>query len=178
MHTDDNLRNALHMLEQEAKHLPKNISKTWFSPELFHCRSERSCDYLQEIQANLQKLAELNPSSESASWLGQHVNAQLNAFTQAVFRAKRPAPAVTSKQKLPSDERQSRSQRLYAELAKHHEYERRLSDNLRQAQAAASSASSSESHQRQVLLCQQRLMRCQKAIANIEAQIERQTPKY
>lgn len=178
MQAKQDFERAIEILHQESKRLPKNISKSWFSPELFRCRSERSCDYLQEIRDNLQKLSELNPSSESATWLANHLSEQLNAFTQAIFRAKRPAPAVASKQKLPFDEQQSRSQSLYAELAKHHEYERRLSDNLRQAQAAADSAPSSESHQQHVLLCQQRLMRCQKAIANIEAKIERQTPKY
>lgn len=177
MSTDRELQRAIEILHQESKDLPHNINKTWFSPELFHCRSERVCDYLQEIRDNLQKLSELNPSSESATWLVNHLGEQLNAFTQAIFRAKRPAAASINKQKLSFDEEQSRNQSLYAELAKHHEYERRLSDNLRQAQAEASLTHSSENKQR-VILCQQRLMRCQRAIADIETQIEHQIQKY
>lgn len=165
MNTDSDIKRLLEILNQASRSLPSTLQRDWFSPELFQCRSERSCDYLQEIRDNLQKLSQLSAQSTSYVWLMEHVDAQLNAFIQAIYRAKRPAKAAFVDRHA---EKTSRATQLQLELAKHHEYERRLTDNLRQAQAAVES----EGKYEHVIACQQRLLRCQRAIAGIEKRIE------
>ncbi|MCL5255666.1 MAG: primosomal replication protein, partial [Gammaproteobacteria bacterium] len=144
--------------------MPATLRSDWFSAELFQCRSDKSCDYLQEIRDNLQKLSQLSEHSTSYQWFVEHVDAQLNAFIQAVYRAKRPAKASSVDRHA---QKTSRATQLQLELAKHHEYERRLTDNLREAQMAADTEGKSE----RVIACQQRLLRCQRAIAALEKRI-------
>lgn len=166
MNTNSDFERLMEILDRESKSLPGTLRRDWFSPELFQCRSEKSCDYLQEIRDNLQKLSLLSEQSTSYSWLVEHVDSQLNAFIQAIYRAKRPAQALTIDRHA---QKTSHATQLQLELAKHHEYERRLTDNLRLAQDAPE-APDKRSH---ILTCQQRLLRCQRAIADIEKRIER-----
>ena len=164
MNTNSDIERLMEILDQASESMPANLRRDWFSPELFQCRSEKSCDYLQEIRDNLQKLSQLSAQSTSYQWLVEHVDAQLNAFIQAIYRAKRPAQAKTVDRHA---QKTSRATQLQLELAKHHEYERRLADNLREAQMAADSAGKHE----RVIACQQRLLRCQRAIAALEKRI-------
>ena len=165
MNTDSDFKRLLEILDQASTSMPTTLQQEWFSPELFQCRSENSCDYLHEIRDNLQKLSQLSEQSSSYPWLLEHTDAQLNAFIQAIYRAKRPPKQAFVDRHA---EKASRATKLQLELAKHHEYERRLTDNLRQAQAATES----EGRHAHVIACQQRLSRCQRAIANIERKIE------
>ena len=166
MNTDSDFKRLLEILDQASRSMPETLQRDWFSPEVFQCRSEKSCDYLHEIRDNLQKLSQLSEQSSSYLWLLEHTDAQLNAFIQAIYRAKRPPKKAFVDHHA---EKTSHATKLQVELAKHHEYERRLTDNLRQAQAAPES----EGKHAQVIACQQRLLRCQRAIAHIERKIER-----
>lgn len=156
------LKRLLEILNQQSEAMPATLQKDWFSAELFQCRSEKTCDYLQEIQDNLQKLYSQDTSSSSHRWLLQHVNDQLNAFTQAVFRSNRPKGDHRVSLK---EQKTGTLAYLHQELAKHHDYERRLSDNLRVAQT------NNPPFQQQIILCQQRLLKCQRAIVAIERRI-------
>lgn len=169
---DVQLSQLISALERASEQLPTTLPKAWFSESLFHCRSERPVDYLAEIEHNLNKLAQMAAEAPGFSYLSEHTEAQLIAYTQAIYRAKRPRSGYPK-----SDLHQSRDMpegranqraKLEQELARHLEYERRLQDNLRDAQGANNDAR----NQALVLKCQQRLLRCQRAIADIEKRLE------
>lgn len=154
-------------LDKISAKIPKKLTSALFDGSLFQCRSEKTCDYLQEIRDNLQKLSQLTPGNERYRWFYQHCEAQIMAFVQVAMRnshtARQAARPETNNKAFASS-----LQQLHQDLARHHEYERRLEDNLRQAQTSADSAAG----QQRVIACQQRLLRCQRAITAIEKQID------
>lgn len=141
--------------------LPSEISRDWFDASLFQCRSTRPLDYLEEIKGNMEQLSTVKMYSESYNWLINRLDEQLNAYTQALFRAQNKFPGGQKRNSLREQKQQSLAV-LHQELATHHDYERRLQDNLRAA-----------SEQEEVLRAQQRLLRCQRAIASLEEKIRR-----
>lgn len=160
------LHQVIEALKLAFDKLPTELSTEWFSPELFQCRSSRPMDYLEEIERNAQTLTRLNQNSEQASWLSTQLESQLSAITQALLRSKHKFNSYTQ----PSLHVRTENARLQLEqeLAKHHDYERRLTENLRLAQQQPDSAQSKQ----HIIQCQQRLLRCQRAIAGIERKID------
>lgn len=148
-------------LQTATQAFPSEISRDWFDSTLFQCRSTRPLDYLDEIKTNMQQLQTLKMYSESYNWLINHLDEQLNAYTQALFRAQNKFPRDQKKISISAQKKQSLAA-LHQELATHHDYERRLEENLRNVQ-----------EQNEVLKAQQRLLRCQRAIAALEEKIRR-----
>ncbi|RUO32994.1 primosomal replication protein PriC [Aliidiomarina soli] len=168
------LEQLLTRLRNEGRQLPKTLPRAWFSDELFHCRSEYSADYLREIEENARTLDKLSPQASSYGYLSQRVEAQLLAYTQAILRARKPAAnsrsaTARSGQSTKQDSARKTLSTLHQDLAEHHEYERRLQDNLREAQQKAVTGTGKHDV---IIKCQQRLLRCQRAIAAIEKKIE------
>lgn len=158
-------------LEAISAGLPRTLTRALFDDALFQCRSEKTRDFVQEIRGNLQTLAALTPKNERYQWFYEHCEAQIMAFVQVAMRNSRTAKkAASSIPKIQSHA--TRHQRLQQELVLHHDYERRLKDNLTQAQAHASQQPHAEEAKAKVIACQRRLLRCQKAIANLERQLE------
>ena len=154
-------------LKAISSDLPPMLTRALFDDALFQCRSDKTSDFLQEIHDNLHTLARLTAGHERYQWFYEHCEAQIMAFVQVAMRNGRTAKhAAVSLPKVQSHA--TRYQRLQQELAVHHDYERRLKDNLYKAQAEAQI--SGEHHQ--VIACQQRLIRCQQAIEKIERQLE------
>jgi primosomal protein N'' len=148
-------------LESATQGLPSEIQRDWFDATLFQCRSTRPLDYLEEIKRNMDQLQALQMYSESYNWLINRLDEQLNAYTQALFRAQNKFPGGQKKFSV-GERKQQDLASLHKELATHHDYERRLQDNLRNASA-----------QEDVLRAQQRLLRCQRAIGVLEEKIRR-----
>lgn len=164
----EKLSQALHAI---SANFPTQISKAVFASSLFHSRSEYMADYQAEIHANLIKLSELVSTGAQYQWLYERCEAQIMAFVQVAMRNQKQvkrATATGSSASLGAQVQLSHRQHLQQELVKHHDYERRLKDNLYKAQAEAQI--SGEHHQ--VIACQQRLIRCQQAIEKIERQLE------
>lgn len=173
-HQSTNLKNDLVQLntalEKVLASLPTVITKTLFDTTLFLCRSEQTSDYLQEIQTNLHRLSHLDAANANYQWLYARCEEQINAFIQVAMRNRARINQATTGHRLTRSDL-SKRQHLQQELSQHHDYERRLKENLFQAQEAAHD---SGDHQR-VMVCQQRLIRCQQAIAKLERAIESQS---
>lgn len=157
----DQFEELYRQLYVATKGIPSEIKRDWFDVKLFQCRSSRPFDYLDEIKHNVEQLQTLQMYSEPYNWLLNHLDEQLNAYTQALFRAKNKIPAGQKIIKT-SQKRRANLASLHQELATHHDYERRLQENLRVAVA-----------QDEILRAQQRLLRCQRAIAALEEKIRR-----
>lgn len=159
------------VLEGLSAGLPPTLTRALFDNALFQCRSEKTSDFLQEIRDNLQILSGLTPGNERYLWFYEHCEAQIMAFVQGAMRNPRTAKnAALSRPKVQSNA--TRHQRLQQELVLHHDYERRLKDNLSQAQTQAAQQQHAAEAQAKVIVCQQRLLRCQRAIVNLERQLE------
>lgn len=168
--TKSDIEQLTQALNQLSTDFPALISTSVFSTSLFRSRSEYMVDYLQEIRENLGKLDQLVDTNPQYQWLYEHCETQIMAFVQVAMRnQKQVKQAAAPKGSSASSTLFSRQQYLQQELVKHHDYERRLKDNLYKAQEAAQASGDHNS----VLVCQQRLIRCQHAIENIERQLER-----
>ena len=150
--------------------LPPLLTRALFDDALFQCRSDKTSDFVQEIRDNLHTLARLTAGHARYQWLYEHCEAQIMAFVQVAMRNTRTAKqAAASLAKVQSHA--TRHQQLQQQLVVYHDYERRLKDNLVQAQAQAEQHQDAATQAR-VIACQQRLLRCQKAIATLERQLE------
>lgn len=157
----------LERLETACQGLPKELKSDWFAAELFSCRSADPADYLAEIRLNIERLQSMPKQNESYNWLFSHLEQQLQALTQALFRARKPGSGKSDSTK-PGMLREASLAGLHQELARHHEYERRLQENLRIAQETEHAE-----QQQRIMQCQQRLLRCQRAIRGIEERIRK-----
>ncbi|MGX5913574.1 primosomal replication protein PriC [Aliidiomarina sp. Khilg15.8] len=157
----NHLEEVYQRLHSATQALPGEISRDWFDATLFQCRSTRPLDYLDEIKRNVDQLQTVKMYSESYNWLINHLDEQLNAYTQALFRAQNKFPNGQKTISI-SEQKQQSLAVLHKDLATHHDYERRLQDNLRNA-----------TEQADVLRAQQRLLRCQRAIGVLEEKIRR-----
>lgn len=164
------LTRLLEQLEHYSQQVPEIRTTDWFSNNVFQCRSEKTCDYLQEIRDNLQKLFALPAQSDSRTYLTERIEMQLNAYIQAIMRAQKSRPGKQSRQRQTDP---TTLHQLYQDLARHHGYEQQLSDNLQLALSADENDYDPEKIQR----CRQRLQRCQQALAKIEEAI-RQIEEY
>lgn len=163
------ITSLVQILGRVSAELPATLSKELFDTTLFQSRSEYKREYLAEVRHNLVTLARLQPDGERYQWLSERCQAQVNAIVQLSLRNARKVKRSMQGAEAASLVRVSQRQYLQQELVKHHDYERRLKDNLYRAQEAAQASGDHNS----VLVCQQRLIRCQHAIDNIERQLER-----
>lgn|SRR5690554_5940180 len=179
-------------LYAKAEEAATELSRPWFDKGLFSCRSTSIADYVKEAESTWQRCQQITEVSNSAeatnreqyNWLIERLDKQLSTLVQALYRGKPVKQAPVSS--VPTHAQQQKQTQdligLYQQLKTYKEYEVRLSDNLRVAQLHLTASSQNNSStvknineqkeaQQQLLVAQQRLQRCQKAIAAVERAI-------
>lgn len=190
MYTPQNASQLFKQLYEKADAARAELHRPWFDMTLFSCRSTIIRDYVAEAEQTWQRCEQLHTSSPQQQWLHERLDKQLTTLVQALYRGK-PPKASTSAQVSQQQEEQQQALRnkqsqdlvaLYQQLKQYKEYEVRLTDNLKLLQqevnALAHVKSSSKKHQekqhetqRLLLVAQQRLQRCQKAIVGVDRAI-------
>lgn len=166
----------------------KLMQQNWFSASdvfnssSFYTKSEELNDYLREIQNNISRLESVTEQSH-AEYLTERIAAQFSCFknyanasylsTKYSNQNKKHFSQVNRVKQMAARVTQS-SQALYQELSKLQEYERRLLDMVAEKQAQLHQADNSNRTELQnaVLITQQRLGRCRKALSGVEEQIQ------
>ena len=159
-----------------------------FNSSHFYTKSDELKDYIKELENNVNRLATVNDTTH-AEYLTERISVQftcLKNFYNSSYLSKKYTSQnkqlfskVNRVKQMAAKATQS-SQELYQELSKLQEYERRLLDMvtekqsmLNQAQQGRISNTQKTELQNQVLVTQQRLGRCRKAISGVEEQIQR-----
>lgn len=159
-----------------------------FNSSYFYTKSDELKDYIKELENNVNRLATVNDTTH-AEYLTERISVQftcLKNFYNSSYLSKKYTSQnkqlfskVNRVKQMAAKATQS-SQELYQELSKLQEYERRLLDMvtekqsmLNQAQQGRISNTQKTELQNQVLVTQQRLGRCRKAISGVEEQIQR-----
>ena len=159
-----------------------------FNSSHFYTKSDELKDYIKELENNVNRLATVNDTTH-AEYLTDRISVQftcLKNFYNSSYLSKKYSSQnkqlfskVNRVKQMAAKATQS-SQELYQELSKLQEYERRLLDMvtekqsmLNQAQQGRISNTQKTELQNQVLVTQQRLGRCRKAISGVEEQIQR-----
>lgn len=175
-------------LYKKAEEAATELTRPWFDKSLFNCRSTRLRDYVNEAENTWQQCQQLTQTTTTNSaqynWLMTRLDQQLNTLVQAFYRGKPPkTSSMTYAKKHAQQEKLTNDLLgLYQQLKTYKEYEVRLGDNLRVVQhqltvlsqnssTTLKKASEQQATQQQVLMAQQRLQRCQKAIAAVERAI-------
>ncbi|EKE82855.1 primosomal replication protein PriC [Idiomarina xiamenensis] len=159
----ERLKKIVEALKKQAQQIDQQLSERiehWFDVHLFSCDSNKALDYVLEVERNLNRLPQL--SGNAQHYLAQQLSLQIEALVVAL------RPGVIDKKQ--TDKRLTTAATLASQhqrLAQYHEYERRLQQNLLDAQQLPSSP-------QQILHCQQRLNRCQQAIMQLEERIRQQ----
>ncbi|RUO40605.1 hypothetical protein CWE15_07620 [Aliidiomarina taiwanensis] len=195
MYTPQNASQLFKQLYEKAEEARSELSRPWFDMTLFSCRSTVIRDYVAEAEQTWKRCEQLQASSSQQQWLHERLDRQLTTLVQALYRGK-PPKASSSAQIAQQQEQQQQALRnqqskdlvaLYQQLKQYKEYEVRLTDNLKLLQQEVSALalvkSATKQHQekqqetqRLLLVAQQRLQRCQRAIAGVDraiAKIER-----
>ena len=159
-----------------------------FNSSHFYTKSDELKDYIKELENNVNRLVTVNDTTH-AEYLTERISVQftcLKNFYNSSYLSKKYTSQnkqlyskVNRVKQIAAKATQS-SQELYQELSKLQEYERRLLDMvtekqsmLNQAQQGRISNTQKTELQNQVLVTQQRLGRCRKAISGVEEQIQR-----
>lgn len=159
-----------------------------FNSSYFYTKSDELKDYIKELENNVNRLATVNDTTH-AEYLTERISVQftcLKNFYNSSYLSKKYTSQnkqlfskVNRVKQMAAKATQS-SQELYQELSKLQEFERRLLDMvtekqsmLNQAQQGRISNTQKTELQNQVLVTQQRLGRCRKAISGVEEQIQR-----
>lgn len=179
-------------LYNKAEEAATELSRPWFDKGLFSCRSTMIADYVKEAESTWLRCQQLATTENTAptanreqyNWLIERLDKQLSTLVQALYRGKPAKRAAVSS--VPTHAQQQKQTQdllgLYQQLKTYKEYEVRLGDNLRVVQLHLTALSQSNSRtnksineqqnaQQQLLVAQQRLQRCQKAIAAVERAI-------
>lgn len=195
MNTPQNASQLFKQLYEKADEARTELSRPWFDMTLFSCRSTLIRDYVAEAEQTWQRCEQQQQPSAQQQWLYERLEQQLATLTQALYRGK-PPRGYSKLQVSQQQEEQQQALRnkqsqnlvaLYQQLKQYKEYEVRLTDNLKLLQqevsALAQVTNNTKKHQekqletqRLLLVAQQRLQRCQKAIAGVDraiAKIER-----
>ena len=160
-----NIERLLNEFSEQAQHIDeqnrrqsKKVTEQWFSLSLFHTRSSIARDYVEETKRLLAQLLAAK-REESQRFLAEKLSAQIEALATALRSGKLPEQAEEQR-----EIRASHYQLLHEKLVTYRDYERRLTENLSQAQSTGS--------QEAVQIAQKRLNRCQMAIVQLERQIQ------
>ena len=183
-------------LENQFAELYNNLSRVKIKPEqwfkrsdLFHSsgfktRSDDIQDYLNELKANINKLASLT-DIERTEFMADMVKTQFaclkNLLNSTALNTKAQRYDKDNARRIHLIKQLTKrvskdSQQLYSELSELKEFERRLEEMVADKQLQLNSYSGQklrQEYQQQVLLTQQRLGRCRKAISDVEEQIQR-----
>jgi len=149
---------ALH-IDEENRRQSKKVTEQWFSPSLFQTRSSIALDYVKETERLLAQLRQTT-SEESQLYISEKLSAQVEALATALRSGK--LPEVDEEQR---EIKASHYQKLHKQLVTYRDYERRLTENLENAQSTG--------FQDVIQAAQKRLNRCQMAIDQLERQIQR-----
>lgn len=172
-------------LYSQAEAAATELTRPWFDKRLFSCRSTTIRDYVKEAEDTWQRCQQLTQTTTTNSaqydWLMVRLDQQLNTLVQALYRGKPPKtmPLSNAKKHAQQEKLTNDLLGLYQQLKTYKEYEVRLADNLRVVQqhltalsqnnsTTIKKATEQQATQQQVLVAQQRLQRCQKAIAAVE----------
>ncbi|WP_406704361.1 primosomal replication protein PriC [Sodalis sp.] len=143
------------------------VKQSRFDHLLFSTRGNRLGDYLSENRAALAHLTSAveQGRTERVAWLAQRLTDQMLALSRelATQNLRQAAPAAA-----PED--------IYARLAEHQDYERRLLAMIRDHDsllAAADDLSRARQLQQEIAALEGRLQRCRQALTRLEYQIER-----
>lgn len=175
-------------LYAKAEEAATELTRPWFDKSLFSCRSTIISDYVKEAENTWQRCQQLSQTSAGNSaqhnWLIARLEQQLNTLVQALYRSKPPQARSVTKAQLHAQQEKLTTDLLglYQQLKTYKEYEVRLGDNLRVVQqqltlhsqsntTTIKQANEQQATQQQVLVAQQRLQRCQKAITAVERAI-------
>ncbi|RTE86002.1 MULTISPECIES: primosomal replication protein PriC [Gammaproteobacteria] len=180
MRQDDSFTTLFNTLRGKAHELSGELLRPWLHSSVFHTQSTHISDYIDEAENNLKILSNIQSRSEpefevQAAYLSERVTQQLEALTRALYRTKPPisesaseirqAYSAKTQTKVTSTNPET-LKKLYSTLTQYKGYEQRLEDQLRLAQQ-----SNDKNQQELVLKAQQRLLRCQRAIVDIEKKI-------
>lgn len=166
------------------------LPEQWFSRnDLFHSssfytRSDELRDYINELAKNVEKVATIQDpdmlihvteriATQFACFRGLLNSIELNTKNKTYNRTHRKR---LDKVKQFAKQAAKSSQSLYKELSELQEFERRLVEMVAEKQATLSryqGQAQRQSLQEQVLVTQQRLGRCRKAISQVEEQIQK-----
>lgn len=158
--------------------------RDYFNAGLFACNSVSLFDYVKELEDNFNALLRISEQSElHLNPRGERLTQQLTALIQAV-RANGVAVKEHHFQKASNKQRfakyqkpaahfMANSHQLHQELAKNHEFERRLNEMVFERQARMNQATGEVAHQlqREILALHQRLGKCRRAISAVEERI-------
>lgn len=190
------IADILNGLLQQAKAIDhKNLrhkeSVLWrvefFDDHLFSTNSRRLAEYVQETQEVLKRLLEQESSARhQRAFLAQKLDDQLQALLKIVAHfdvvesqikeLSRPKKAQDYQKKYQQMARRvmQSSHELHENLAKNHEFERRLNDMVFTRVQELSNATPEQQAQlnAEITALQGRLSRCRKAIKQVEEQID------
>ena len=198
----ERLKSLVDQLKQDAKSLDsKNQQgrnqyqfedKAIFSDHLFSTRSGQYFAYVKEIDSKVKQLTELIdkeslPIAQTpiTQTLVEQIELQISSLLTAIQanKARRKKFVANRARKANTKQEQFKqaaqaillpTHQLYAKLAEHHEFERRLATMIaeREYKRAEADATSSQQLSQEILALHQRLGRCRQAITGIEREIE------
>jgi len=166
----EQLEEKLEALAQEVvPHTHKRTPKARFDSQLFHCRSTRLGDYLEEVR---QSLAQLKQSvsaqrTERVAWMAERVVLQMSALQREL---------ATQTLRKGEVHEVAESTTLYEKLAQHQDYERRLRAMIVDREsllAHQQTLAQQQTLQREIAAFEGRLQRCLQALRRIERAIEK-----
>ncbi|WP_160142730.1 primosomal replication protein PriC [secondary endosymbiont of Ctenarytaina eucalypti] len=152
-------------LETQGQHVAK---KSCFDHLLFATRSNRLSDYMSESRTTLSRLSRAVEigQADRVRWLSQRLIDQMSALSRQL--------TLNNISQNPSSDAE---EDIYALLAKHQNYERRLQAMIRDRYSLCSTENDHVNAcrlQKEIAALGGRLQRCQEALTRVEYQIERQ----
>ncbi|WP_021022493.1 primosomal replication protein PriC [Salinivibrio costicola] len=144
-----------------------------FATTLFHCKGKLLTPCVNEAQGLLAVMQRDHQQGVLTDARATHICDTLLSQITALQRELATQPLRKQEQAKLGPRRQAIGE-LYQDLAKHQDWERRLADKLRDANASVEMASTPavrQQYQKQVLALEQRLARCTKARERIETTI-------
>ncbi|MGL4931201.1 MAG: primosomal replication protein PriC [Plesiomonas sp.] len=165
-------RQALTQREESAITADKKLpTAPRFAQTLFKCHSPRLADCVKELATNLDQLDHAKTTAQ-ATFLAETITAQFTALQRELStQTLRQQENVRTK---PAYHHKNYGE-IYAELAKHQEYERRLADMIRVKESNLNRCETlvqQRALQQEIAAYEGRLQRCKSALKKIENRIE------
>ncbi|KAB8310003.1 prephenate dehydrogenase [Erwinia endophytica] len=152
-----------------APHTDKRTPKARFDSQLFHCRSTRLGDYLEEVRHSLTQLKQSVSAqrTERVAWMAERVVLQMGALQREL---------ATQTLRKGEVHEVTENVNLYEKLARHQDYERRLRAMIADREsllAGQQTLAQQQTLQREIAAFEGRLQRCLQALKRIERTIEK-----
>lgn len=156
------LREQATALDKQLLDQRQETSEQWFDPHIFRTRAQFASPYVEELEQTKQQWMQ-DPSPQRTALLEHRLTQQLEALSRTLAWRLAPKPRKPTQQSMT---REQTLQRLRDTLQQYHQYERRLNNML----ATATTISAKQQ-------TEQRLNRCQQAINDIQAKLQRYAEK-